>query len=106
MLNSPRVVGAVVCIGPLELGDASLKTTVREGKISAEIWPDDLVKARQKEIDARWAIQFGKARVPEDGGPAPPDIAIPSFGYRRIIPSTSGISAESRIELNVFLCDR
>ena len=33
-------------------------------------------------MDARWTVQFGKAKTPKDGGPAPPDIAIPSFGYK------------------------
>ena len=36
----------------------------------------------KKDIDARWTVRFGKAKTPVDGGPAPPDIAIPSFGYK------------------------
>ena len=32
-------------------------------------------------MDARWTVQFGKARTREDGKPQP-DIAIPTFGYK------------------------
>ena len=58
------------------------KKDIKAGKAAAGIWPSDPAKARQKDIDARWTVQFGKAKTPVDGGPAPPDIAIPSFGYK------------------------
>ena len=45
-----------------------------------KIWPDRPAKARQKDVDARWTIQTGKAR--RDGDLTLLDIAIASFGYK------------------------
>ena len=49
------------------------KKDIEAGKTAAGIWPSDPAKARQKDIDARWTVQFGKAKTPVDGGPAPPE---------------------------------
>lgn len=57
---------------------------VKEGKSAAEIWPDEPVKAQQKDTDSRWMLKFAKARPTADGTPQP-DIAIPSFGYKSSI---------------------
>ena len=54
---------------------------MKAGKSAHEIWPDHPAKARQKDVDARWTIQTGKAR-PDPERKALLDIAIPSFGYK------------------------
>ncbi len=53
---------------------------VKAGRIP-EGWKNDPAKLHQKDMDARWTVQFGKARAREDGKPQP-DIAIPTFGYK------------------------
>ena len=79
---SGQIVDSTLVAAPKQRNTDEEKKAVKAGKPAAEIWPDDPAKARQKDVDARWTIQSGKARVRADGGPAPPDIAIPSFGYK------------------------
>ena len=79
---SGQLVDSTLVAAPKQRNTDDEKKDIRSGKAAAEIWPDDPAKARQKDVDARWTVQFGKARAPTDGGPAPPDIAIPSFGYK------------------------
>lgn len=79
---SGQLVDSTLVAAPKQRNTGDEKKAIKAGKTAAQIWPDNPAKARQKDIDARWTIQFGKARKPADGGPAPPDIAIPSFGYK------------------------
>lgn len=78
---SGQLVDSSLIAAPKQRNTKEEKQAVKEGKSAADIWPDAPAKARQKDVDARWTIQFAKARPREDG-PAPPDIAIPSFGYK------------------------
>ncbi|MEM9062077.1 MAG: IS5 family transposase [Pseudomonadota bacterium] len=79
---SGQLIDSTLVAAPKQRNTDEEKQAVKESKTAAEIWPDDPAKARQKDVDARWTVQFGKAKTPKDGGPAPPDIAIPSFGYK------------------------
>jgi len=79
---SGQLVDSTLVAAPKQRNTEEEKKAVKAGKTAAEIWPDDPAKARQKDVNARWTVQFGKAKTPKDGGPAPPDIAIPSFGYK------------------------
>ena len=79
---SGQIVDSTLVAAPKQRNTDEEKKDIKEGKTAAEIWPDDPAKARQKDVNARWTVQFGKATAPKDGGPAPPDIAIPSFGYK------------------------
>ena len=78
---SGQLVDSTLVAAPKQRNSDDEKRQVKEGKSAAEIWPDDPAKARQKDTNARWTVQFGKARVREDGKPLP-DIAIPTFGYK------------------------
>lgn len=78
---SGQIVDSTLVAAPKQRNTDEEKKKIKGGKSAAEIWPDDPTKARQKDVDARWTIQFSKAR-PRGDGPAPPDIAIPSFGYK------------------------
>ena len=83
---SGQLVDASLIAAPKQRNTAEEKRAIKAGQSAAEIWPDRPAKARQKDVDARWTIQFGKARAWEDGSPPGrtpmPDIAIPSFGYK------------------------
>ena len=79
---SGQIVDSTLVAAPKQRNTDGEKKEIKAGKTAAEIWPDDPAKARQKDVDARWTVQFGKAKPPLEGGPAPPDIAIPSFGYK------------------------
>jgi len=78
---SGQIVDSTLIAAPKQRNTDAEKAAIRQGKPAAQIWPDMPAKARQKDTNARWTIQFGKARVREDGKPQP-DIAIPSFGYK------------------------
>ena len=79
---SGQLVDSTLIAAPKQRNSDDEKKAVKEGNTAADIWPDEPNKARQKDVNARWTVQFGKAKMPKDGGPAPPDIAIPSFGYK------------------------
>ncbi|WP_420337074.1 transposase [Roseibium sp.] len=57
------------------------KKAIKAGKSAKQIRPGKPNKARQKDVNAWWTVQFGKARTKPDGT-KPLDIAIPSFGYK------------------------
>lgn len=79
---SGQLVDSTLVSAPKQRNTDDEKNAAKAGKSAAEIWPQDPAKARQKDVSARWTIQFGKARVSPDGGPPPRDIAIPTFGYK------------------------
>lgn len=79
---SGQLVDSTLVAAPKQRNTDDEKKAVKAGKPAGEIWRDNPAKARQKDVDARWTVQFGKAKMPVDGGPAPPDVTIPSFGYK------------------------
>lgn len=79
-----RIVDATTVAAPKRRNTAAEKDAIKAGKSAAEIWPDQPAKAAQKDTDARWTLNFAKARALPDGQPGI-DIAIPSFGCKSSI---------------------
>ena len=77
---SGQLVDSTLVAAPKQRNTRDEKQAAKAGKTAHEIWPDHPAKARQKDVDARWTIQTGKAR--RDGDRTMLDIAIPSFGYK------------------------
>ena len=79
-----RIVDATLVAAPKQRNSEPEKAAIKEGKVAAEIWPDEPARAAQKDTDARWTLKFAKGRPAADGKPQI-DIAIPSFGYKSSI---------------------
>ena len=79
---SGQIVDSTLVSAPKQRNNAQEKQAIKDGKSAKQIWRGKPSKASQKDTDARWTIQFAKSRPPVEGGPAPPDIAIPTFGYK------------------------
>ena len=77
---SGQIVDSSLVAAPKQRNTRDEKQAAKAGKSAHEIWPDQPAKARQKDVDARWTIQTGKAR--RDGDRTLLDIAIPAFGYK------------------------
>ena len=77
---SGQIVDASLVSAPKQRNTSDEKQDVKADRIP-EDWKNNPAKLRQKDMDARWTVQFGKARVRDDGKPQP-DIAIPTFGYK------------------------
>ena len=77
---SGQIVDASLVSAPKQRNTESEKQDIKAGRVPEE-WRDKPAKLRQKDMDARWTVQFGKAWMREDGKPQP-DIAIPTFGYK------------------------
>ena len=78
---SGQLVDSSLVAAPKQRNTRDEKQAIRAGKTAPEIWPEQPAKARQKDVDARWTIQTGKAR-PDPERKALPDIAIPTLGYK------------------------
>ena len=78
---SGQLVDSSLVAAPKQRNTRDEKQAIRAGKTAPEIWPEQPAKARQKDVDARWTIQTGKAR-PGPERKALLDIAIPTFGYK------------------------
>ncbi len=76
-----QLVDATLVAAPKQRNFDDEKRAIKSGKSAKEIWPDKPNKARQKDVNARWTVQFGKAKAKPDGT-KPLDIAIPTFGYK------------------------
>ena len=79
-----QIVDATLVAAPKQRNTEPEKFAIKEGKLAAEIWPDEPARAAQKDTDARWTLKFAKGRPAADGKPGI-DIAIPSFGYKSSI---------------------
>ena len=77
---SGQLVDSTLVVAPKQRNTREEKQAVRAGRSAHEFWPDRPAKARQKDVDARWTVQTGKAR--RDADRTLLDIAIPSFGYK------------------------
>ena len=71
---------ATIVAAPKQRNTIAEKATIKEGRIP-EDWKDKPAKLAQKDRDARWSIEYTKAKPREDGAKMV-DIAIPSFGYK------------------------
>ena len=74
-----QLVDATPVAAPKQRNSDSEKRAIKSGKSVRRIWPDKPNRARQKDVNARWTVQFGKAKP---DGAKPLDIAIPTFGYK------------------------
>jgi len=77
---SGQIVDASLIPAPKQRNTEGERQDVKAGRVPDD-WKDNPAKLRQKDIDARWTVQFGKARIRNDGKPQL-DIAIPTFGYK------------------------
>ena len=59
---SGQLVDSSLVAAPKQRNTRGEKQAIKAGKSAHEIWPDQPAKARQKDVDARWTIQTGKAR--------------------------------------------
>lgn len=59
---SGQIVDSMLVAAPKQCNTDAEKAAIREGKPAAEIWSDEPANARQKDTNARWTVQFGKAR--------------------------------------------
>jgi len=77
---SGQIVDASLISAPKQRNSENEKQDIKAGTVPAE-WKDQPAKLRQKDMDARWTLVFGKARERADGT-FHADIAIPVFGYK------------------------
>jgi hypothetical protein len=68
------------------------KAAIKAGKRAREIWPEKPAKARQKNVNARWTVNFSTAKAAEEDTPRV-DIANPRSATSRKSPSTAGTAS-------------
>ena len=77
---SGQLVDSSLVAAPKQRNTRDEKQAIKAGKSAHEVWPDQPAKARQKDVDARWTIQTGKARPDPERKAAPghcdPDLRI------------------------------
>ena len=78
---SGQLVDSSLVAAPKQRNTRGEKQAIKAGKSAHETWPDQPAKARQKDVDARWTIQTGRARLDPERRVLL-DIAIPTFGYK------------------------
>ncbi|WP_126174557.1 IS5 family transposase [Altericroceibacterium xinjiangense] len=79
-----QIIDATVVPAPKQRNTEEEKAAIKEGCIP-ESWKDKPAKARQKDRDARWTLNYSRAKVKEGTDPRafkPVDLAIPMFGYK------------------------
>ncbi len=75
-----QIVDASIVAAPKQRNTEAEKAAIKAGRIP-EGWAERPAKLRQKDRDARWTVEFSKARPRGDGTPQT-DIAVPAFGYK------------------------
>ena len=75
-----QIVDASLVAAPKQCNTEEEKAEIKAGRIP-EAWQEKPAKLRQKDRDARWTVEFTKAK-PKAHGQRQVDIAIPSFGYQ------------------------
>lgn len=79
---SGQIVDATLVPAPKQRNSDDEKDAIKAGQTAQEIWPDNLAKAAQKDVNARWTLKVGgKILYRPDGTPLP-QIATPVFGYK------------------------
>ena len=58
-----------------------------------DAWKNKPKKLAQKDRDARWTVKYTKAKPREDGSLPSVDLAIPAFGYKKIMSRSTAPSA-------------
>jgi IS5 family transposase len=80
-----QIIDATVIAAPRQHLTDEEKALIKEGKAADEIWPDELAKASQKDIDARWTMKRGslkRSEASEARAAVPAQIMVPMFGYK------------------------
>lgn len=75
-----QIVHATLVTAPKRGNTKEEKGAIEAGKTAAKVWRDKLAKAPQRDVHARWATKFSKARATADGKPQTGS-AIRSCGY-------------------------
>jgi IS5 family transposase len=78
---SGQIIDASLVAAPKQRNTDDEKRAIKEGRVPDD-WRARPGKLRQKDRDARWTVEFSKAKERPDGTKPPVDIAIPSFGYQ------------------------
>ncbi len=78
-----QLVDATLVAAPKQRNSDSEKQAIKSGKSAGQIWPDKPTEARQKDVNASWTVQVGKAKAKPEGT-KPLDIAIPPSATRPI----------------------
>jgi transposase len=77
---SGQLIDASLIAAPKQRNSSGEKDDIKAGRIP-EDWKNKPAKLRQKDVDGRWTVKFGKARQREDGT-SHLDIAVPHYGYK------------------------
>jgi len=75
-----QLVEALLVAAPKQRNTEGEKAEIKAGRVPEERKAKP-AKLAQKDRDARWTVNFSKAKPKEDGT-TPVDIAIPAFGYK------------------------
>lgn len=78
---SGQLVDSSLIHAPKQRNKEDEKAAIKAGQSAKDIWPNEPYKAAQKDTDARWTVQTGKAKPSQDGKTML-NIAIPTFGYK------------------------
>ena len=78
-----QIVDATIVAAPKQRNTEVERPAIKAGQVP-EGWTNKPAKLRQKDRDARWAVQFSKAKPREDGLPQV-DLTVPTFGYKNHI---------------------
>lgn len=82
-----QIIDAIVAPAPKQRKTEDEKAAIKQGKVP-ERWKEKPAKIRQKDRDARWTVEYSKAKVKEGAdlrSLKPVDLAIPIFGYKNHI---------------------
>ena len=75
-----QIVDATVVAAPKQRNTEAEKAELKAGRVPAA-WAANPKKLAQKDRDARWTVQWSKAKPAQDGSKRV-DIAVPAFGYK------------------------
>lgn len=76
-----QIIDASLVSAPKQRNTQDEKEAIKAGKTASEIWPDELAKAAQKDVDARWTVKIGRPKD-KDAARSVPELAIAVFGYK------------------------
>jgi len=80
---SGQIIDASIVAAPQQRNTDGEKREIKEGRIPPQ-WAANPAKLRQKDRDARWTVNYTKAKPGADGM-SRGDLAIPAFGYKNHI---------------------
>ncbi|MCB8839495.1 hypothetical protein [Aurantimonas sp. VKM B-3413] len=81
MAMGGQIVVGTIDTAPKQRNAADEKAAIEAGEVP-DGWKNKPTKLRQKDRDARWTVEFSKAKPATDGKPREVDIVVPAFGYK------------------------